>query len=122
MVGLDLGLSPIEGEPMKYPRAWIVALLALVAPLRAMTGGLATETRTATLNVQGMTCGSCTASVRIVLRKIDGVADAEVSFSEKKAVVTYDPTKITPQKMADTINEKLPCKARVVGSGGTEKP
>ena len=107
---------------MKDLRTRIAALLAIVTLLGAVTGAPAAETKTATLDVQGMTCGSCTAAVRIVLKKLDGVKDAKVSFDERKAVVAYDPAKVTPQKMVDTINEKLPYKAKVAGSGGAAKP
>lgn len=104
--------------PASLLRALLAAVL-IVAPASAIAEDAKT---TATLDVQGMTCGGCTASVRIVLKKLDGVTDAKVSFDEKKAVVTYDPAKVTPQKMADTINAKLPYKAKVARSGGSSKP
>ena len=109
---------------MKNFRTPTLLLLALTAVMLAVASAsaLAEDAKTATLDVQGMTCGGCTASVRIVLKKLDGVTDAKVSFDEKKAVVTYDPAKVTPQKMADTINAKLPYKAKVTGSGGSGKP
>lgn len=99
-------------------------LAALVLSAMALIGAraLAGDSKTATLDIQGMTCGACTASVRVVLKKIDGVSDAKVSFDEKKAVVTYDPAKVTPQKMADAVNAKLPYKAKVVTSGEAAKP
>ena len=105
----------------RTPASLLVAFLAaalIVAPASAVAEGA----KRATLDVQGMTCGSCTASVRIVLKKLDGVTDAKVSFDERRAVVTYDPAKVTPQKMADTINAKLPYKAKVAGAGGSSKP
>jgi mercuric ion binding protein len=106
---------------MRKPVLAVLALsvLALVgAPARA----LAEDAKTATLDIQGMTCGACTASVRVVLKKLDGVSEAKVSFADRKAVVAYDPAKITPQKMADAINARLPYKAKVVASVGSRKP
>lgn len=108
-------------KQMRKPVLAVLALSALVligAPVRT----LADDAKTATLDIQGMTCGACTASVRVVLKKLDGVSEAKVSFEEKKAVVASDPAKITPQKMADAINAKLPYKAKVVVSGGPAKP
>ncbi len=66
--------------------------------------------------IEGMTCGACATSVKIVLGKIEGVSAARVSHEEKSAVVTYDPAKVTPQQLADTVNEKLPYKATVVAN------
>lgn len=71
--------------------------------------------KVATLHIEGMTCGACATAVKHVLKGIDGVKDARVSFQEKKGVVTYDPAKVTPQKIAHSVEEKLPAyKATVV--------
>lgn len=68
-----------------------------------------------TLHIEGMTCGSCATAVKHVLKGVEGVKDAQVSFEEKKGVVTYDPAKVTPQKIANAVEEKLPAyKATVV--------
>ncbi|MFA6954439.1 MAG: heavy-metal-associated domain-containing protein [Thermoanaerobaculia bacterium] len=69
---------------------------------------------TARLHIEGMTCGACAASVRIVLGKVEGVSAARVSHEEKIAVVAYDKAKITPQQLADTVNAHLPYKATVI--------
>ncbi len=107
--------------------AWILivsaALVAVVTltstlPCCSITGRAYAEekpaTATARLRIEGMTCGACATSVKIVLGKIDGVSAARVSHEEKSAVITYDPAKVTPQQLADTVNEKLPYKATVV--------
>jgi copper chaperone CopZ len=68
-----------------------------------------------TLHIEGMTCGSCATAVRQVLRKVDGVKDARVSYEQKQGVVTYDPTKATPEKIAHAVEQKLPTyKATVI--------
>ncbi len=68
-----------------------------------------------TLHIDGMTCGSCATAVKRVLKKVNGVKDAQVSFQEKKGVVTYDPSKVTPAQIAQAITEKLPTyKATVI--------
>ena len=53
-----------------------------------------------TIQVQGMSCGSCAASVKSALKGIDGVSDARVSYEQGQAVVTYDSTKTTPEAIA----------------------
>lgn len=103
-------------------RQSVLAVLVLSAMALISARAVAGDSKTATLEIQGMTCGSCAASVRVVLKKIDGVSDAKVSFDEKKAVVTYDTAKVTPQKMADAVNAKLPYKAKVVTPAEPAKP
>lgn len=69
-----------------------------------------------TLTVEGMTCASCSVSVRTALKKLDGVREARVSVEEKRAVVDYEPTKVTPQKMVDAVN-KLGYRASLASKG-----
>lgn len=59
---------------------------------------------TVTLSVEGMTCASCSVAVRTALKRLDGVRDARVSVEEKRAVVDYEPSKVTPQQMVDAVN------------------
>lgn len=68
-----------------------------------------------TLSIEGMTCGACEIAVKRVLRAVNGVRSVDVSFEKKNAVVTYDPTKVAPETIARTLEEKLPTyKAKVV--------
>lgn len=58
---------------------------------------------TVTLHIEGMTCGGCTLATRTVLERLDGVTKAEVSYEKKRAVVTYDPTKVTVAQMIAAV-------------------
>lgn len=44
------------------------------------------------LEIDGMTCGGCVASVTRVLSGLPGVTRAEVSLEKAQAVVEHDPT------------------------------
>jgi copper chaperone len=46
---------------------------------------------TITLNVQGMTCGGCVASVTRVLKAVPGVNDVAVTLQPGVAKVSFDP-------------------------------
>lgn len=94
--------------------AGIVTIAFALTLARPCCGADASPARIATLDVEGMTCGACSTSVRVVLKKLHGVSDATVLFEEKRAVVHYDPAKVTPEKMVETIQAKLPYKAKVV--------
>lgn len=104
LVALLLGLTAID-----------MALIAQVGYAADPPSG-----RTTTLQIEGMTCGACATSVKIVLGKLDGVSDAKVSFREKRAVVTYDPGKVTPEQMVEAIHAKLPYKATAPRTGRTK--
>jgi len=60
---------------------------------------------TVTIQVEGMTCGGCAVSVQQALAKREGVKSVEVSFEKKQAIVKYDPAKLTPQQLAEVINQ-----------------
>lgn len=99
--------------------------LAVICGISALVGrvGCAVDAppgRTTTLQIEGMTCGACATSAKIVLEKLDGVSDAKVSFKEKQAVVIYDPAKVTPEKMVEAIHASLPYKAKVAETGITK--
>jgi copper chaperone CopZ len=56
-----------------------------------------------TLHVEGMTCGGCTLATRKVLTRLDGVEKAVVTYQPPRAVVTFDPRKVTVPQMIAAI-------------------
>lgn len=70
-----------------------------------------------TLKITGMTCGGCAVAVKMAAKKVDGVADANVSHENGRADVTYDPAKTTPEKIAKAITENSGFKAELQSSG-----
>lgn len=73
----------------------------------------ATDPKTIRFKVEGMTCGGCVIGVRKVLTRLDGVSKAKVSYDDQRAIVTYDPAKVTVEQMIAAI-ETLGYKATVV--------
>lgn len=71
------------------------------APARAQ----APATATVVLHIDGMHCATCPITVRTVLRRLDGVSDATVSIEAKTARVTYDPARVTPERMARAVTD-----------------
>ncbi len=70
------------------------------------------ESTSITIPVEGMTCASCTFTVRIAIKKLEGVIDAKVTLDPDQAAVTYDASKVGPQQIVDAIN-KAGYKARL---------
>ncbi len=73
-------------------------LMATVIALPAIAA-----TKTVSLDVKGWTCGSCAVSTRIALKKLDGVESVKTDSDKGEAVVTYDDSKVTPQRMIEGI-------------------
>lgn len=61
--------------------------------------------RVATIHVDGMTCGGSAIGVRTALKRLDGVAKAEVSYEDEQAVVTFGPEKVSTDRMLEAIRE-----------------
>lgn len=87
-----------------------VGVLATAVLVRAVTpvqetppargGALATTT----LAINGMTCGSCVAAVKLQLGRTEGVTRYDVSLQKAAANVTYDPAKTTPEQIAGSVS------------------
>ena len=64
---------------------------------------------TVTLNVKGMTCGHCVMAVKKSLEAVEGVLSAEVTLAPPRAVVTYDPSRASVERLTGaTGNEGYP--------------
>ncbi len=78
------------------------AACALALALSLTTAFAATKT--ATIRVSGMKCGSCSSSVAKALKATAGVQEVEVSYEKGEAVITYDDEKVTEAKLREVIN------------------
>nr|WP_314384789.1 heavy-metal-associated domain-containing protein [uncultured Cardiobacterium sp.] len=58
-----------------------------------------------TLNIDGMTCNGCVASVTKILQGVDGVTSAEVSLADKRAEVAFDATKTSVDALIATVED-----------------
>lgn len=56
-----------------------------------------------TLKIQGMTCNHCVMRVAKALKALPGVQDAQVDLQKGEAVVTYDDTSISPEKLSFAV-------------------
>jgi len=98
------------------------ALAQSPAPTSAAKTSVVADTQRVTIKVTGMFCESCAVTVRAMLKRTDGVQSATVDGKRGEAVVSYDPTKTTPQALVDVINRlgykaSLPTASKVRGSG-----
>ena len=59
----------------------------------------------ATFSVEGMTCASCSVTVRTAAKRVDGVYDARADSNEGRAWASYDPQRTNPAAIASAITE-----------------
>ncbi|MEL0108336.1 MAG: mercury resistance system periplasmic binding protein MerP [Rhodospirillaceae bacterium] len=85
---------------MKTINKLILLSVFLLAPVT----GFAAE-KTVTLAVEKMTCVTCPYIVKKSLTKVKGVRKVEVSFAEKKAVVTFDDSQTTVAALTNATTE-----------------
>ncbi len=74
-------------------------LASVVVAAIAVPGWAATQT--VTLSVPGMTCAACPITVKKAIARVEGVSKTSVSFDKREAVVTFDDTKATAQKLTE---------------------
>lgn len=61
---------------------------------------------TTTLKVDGMTCGACTSAVESGFQGVEGAGAVSVSLMMGRAVVHHDPKKLSPEKIAEIIEDR----------------
>ncbi|GGL60622.1 heavy metal translocating P-type ATPase [Halocalculus aciditolerans] len=59
--------------------------------------------QTGTIDVMGMSCASCSGSVRDAVAALDGVSSASANFATDGATVTYDPERVSMAEIYDAI-------------------
>ncbi|KAB2965987.1 MAG: heavy-metal-associated domain-containing protein [Thermoanaerobaculia bacterium] len=83
--------------------AAVAVLVAAAFAVQAAEQGPTAPSVISVFKVEGMTCGGCEASVKITVKRLDGVQAVEASHAEKRATVTYDADKVTPQAIVEAI-------------------
>jgi Cu+-exporting ATPase len=60
---------------------------------------------TTTLSVGGMTCGACTSAVEGAFKDVVGIKSFSISLLSERAVIEHDSAMISPEKLAETIED-----------------
>lgn len=64
-----------------------------------------TTTSETTLDVTGMTCGSCVRHVSTALRGLDGVTKVDVRLKDGKVIVHHDPTRTSASALNAAVEK-----------------
>ena len=79
----------------------IIALFLCTVAINASAAG----TEKVILDVKGMHCGTCPLTVKVVLKKQQGVEDVKMDAEKHTALVSFDPKVMTPEKLAQVVTE-----------------
>ncbi|WP_225336065.1 heavy metal translocating P-type ATPase [Halomicrobium urmianum] len=63
------------------------------------------ETRTAHLDITGMTCANCSGTVGDALESLDGVVEANANFATDEGSVEYDPDEVSLAEIYEAIED-----------------
>ncbi|KAI1431824.1 heavy metal translocatin [Xylaria sp. CBS 124048] len=61
---------------------------------------------TTTVAIEGMTCGACTSAVEGGFTDLDGIIQFNISLLAERAIITHDSAKISPEKIAEIIEDR----------------
>jgi len=123
-VAVEISASPLPGSPIP-PKAGKDSSAALLLPRSALGTSPARSKQTkkaeesggsVTLGVGGMTCDSCRTGVERCLAAQPGVASAAVSLMGRRALVSFDPSLVSPAKLAEAV-QSLGFDATVIDDG-----
>lgn len=76
--------------------------------LKARRGSSAKKEKVATTTVaiEGMTCGACTSAIEGGFKDLDGLIQFNISLLAERAIIIHDPSKLTPAKIAEIIDDR----------------
>jgi len=66
---------------------------------------MASESKTVTMPVMGMSCAACQVHVERALKETPGVSDAQVNLMSHKARITFDPSLMQPEQLIGVVRE-----------------
>jgi len=61
---------------------------------------------TTTIAIEGMTCGACTSAIEGGFKDLEGLVQFNVSLLAERAVVVHDPSVLSPEKIAEIIEDR----------------
>jgi copper chaperone len=118
--GYDFNHERRKDDQMKRILALgLVAGVAILLAASLQPDLAAGDSKQAVLKIDGMTCGGCALSVRTVVKRIDGTHDVEVDWKKGRAVVSFDPDRVSAAEIAAAIEKKLSYRTEVVDDGGS---
>jgi mercuric ion binding protein len=82
-------------------KRWQITVCNVMVSVVGLVSIVLAESKTVTLSVPGMYCATCPITVKKALQKVQGVEKITATFEPKQAVVTFDDSKTTVEKLRE---------------------
>jgi mercuric ion binding protein len=82
-------------------KRWQITVFGVLVSAVSVASTVLAESKTVTLSVPGMYCATCPITVKKALQKVPGVEKVSATFEPKQAVVTFDDSKTTIDKLRE---------------------
>lgn len=82
-------------------RRFLIAALVVFPGLFGQSNAALAGSRTITLSVPGMDCEVCPITVKKAIQKVDGVEKVSATYKPKEAVVTFDDSRASVEKLLE---------------------
>ena len=79
--------------------------LVFLASMSLALAVYAAPSESVTLDVKGMDCATCPITIKALLKKQPGVSDVRVDFKKGTAEITFEPGKVSREKLAQIVTE-----------------
>ena len=104
-VSLDNNTATIEYHPAEItPEKLCEAIEDLGFEARTLTEGLP-STKTVTVGIEGMTCGSCAKLIENTVGAVDGIVKISVSLEKKEATIEYNHSVLSSDDVKNAIED-----------------
>jgi len=108
-IGFEAELLPSMTEDESSDSDSADAALLIIEPGDEFTKLAATRRhavqQTCEISVEGMTCSSCVKNIESTMSTVSGIISVGVSLDQKKAVVVFNPVEISPEAIAEKIDD-----------------
>lgn len=82
-----------------------IAKLGMLLGALALSGVVVASPKIVTLSVPDMNCAACPITVKKALQNVAGVEKVSVTFEPKEAIVTFDDSKTTVDKLREATTK-----------------
>ncbi len=101
------GTKIVRLQPEKMKRKQKETPLVRASALKGKIGGSSAKEKVVSkqvLSISGMHCASCGRTIEKALNATKGVTSASINFAAEKAVISYDPSIVSEQKLAEVVH------------------
>ncbi|HXI03739.1 MAG TPA: heavy metal-associated domain-containing protein [Candidatus Saccharimonadales bacterium] len=102
---LTLALAVAAVAAMAFAPATACDKDAKTTAVQAVNADLPAGQARVAIPTKGMSCAACASTVKVAVKKLDGIVDVQVDPQAGQTTVTYVKDKVTVKKIVEAINK-----------------